>query len=245
MASDAEIRFERQSEQSPGMTPGDVIFKLKAQAHGRFRRERDDLHHEMHLSLREALLGFTRSVKHLDGRDVAITHKGITQPFEVRKVRARRARTGRRLARAPPRASPTATAPRPHAALPPSRARAPRADGQRGHAAARLPVAARRAARQVYRRPAQVADGRAGGRHRQGLRRVSAGGGRKGVFIFVRARGHALSTHRLAGAVLRYLKSSGYSLLTPSIIAVRDFAPVTTILPETKTRITTLGSSMR
>ena len=43
MASDAEIRFERQSEQSPGMTPGDVIFKLQAQAHGRFRREREGL----------------------------------------------------------------------------------------------------------------------------------------------------------------------------------------------------------
>jgi len=29
MPSDAEIRFERESEQAPGITPGDVIFKLK------------------------------------------------------------------------------------------------------------------------------------------------------------------------------------------------------------------------
>ncbi len=90
MASDAEIRFERQSEQAPGMTPGDVIFKLKTQSHPRFRRDRDDLHMDLHLSLREALLGFQRSVKHLDGRDVAISHKGVTQPFEVRKVRVSR-----------------------------------------------------------------------------------------------------------------------------------------------------------
>lgn len=90
MASDAEIRFERQSEQAPGMTPGDVIFKLKTQSHPRFRRDRDDLHMDLHLSLREALLGFQRSVKHLDGRDVPISHKGVTQPFEVRKVRVSR-----------------------------------------------------------------------------------------------------------------------------------------------------------
>lgn len=84
MPSDGEIRFERESEQSPGLTPGDVIFKLKAAPHPRFRREGEHLHHEMHLSLREALLGFSRAVGHLDGRTVPVTHSGVTQPFEVR-----------------------------------------------------------------------------------------------------------------------------------------------------------------
>ena len=57
MASDSAIRFARESEQSPGITPGDVIFKLHAAAHPRFRRDGDDLHHEMQLTLKEALLG--------------------------------------------------------------------------------------------------------------------------------------------------------------------------------------------
>ena len=57
MASDAEVRFERESEQSPGITPGDVVFKFRQAAHGRFRRDRDDLHYEMHLTLKEALIG--------------------------------------------------------------------------------------------------------------------------------------------------------------------------------------------
>ena len=57
MASDSAIRFARESEQSPGVTPGDVIFKLHAAAHPRFRRDGDDLHHEMQLTLKESLLG--------------------------------------------------------------------------------------------------------------------------------------------------------------------------------------------
>ena len=87
MPSDGEIRFPRESEQTPGVTPGDVLFKFKQVPHERFRRAGDDLHHEMHLSLRESLLGFSRTVRHLDGREVVVKHDGITQPFEVRRVR--------------------------------------------------------------------------------------------------------------------------------------------------------------
>ena len=87
MPSDGEIRFPRESEQTPGVTPGDVLFKFKQVPHDRFRRAGDDLHHDMHLSLRESLLGFSRTVRHLDGREVVVKHDGITQPFEVRRVR--------------------------------------------------------------------------------------------------------------------------------------------------------------
>lgn len=86
MASDAEIRFERESEQSPGITPGDVIFKLRQGEHPRFKREGDNLRHEMKLSLKEALLGFSRPIAHLDNREVTVSHNGVTQPFETRKV---------------------------------------------------------------------------------------------------------------------------------------------------------------
>lgn len=40
----------------------------------------------MHLSLREALLGFRRTVRQLDGRDVEVTWDGVTQPFETRRI---------------------------------------------------------------------------------------------------------------------------------------------------------------
>jgi DnaJ-class molecular chaperone len=52
-----------------GVTPGNVVFKLREQPnHPRFRREGNDLHHTMHITLKEALLGFRKSVLHLDGR---------------------------------------------------------------------------------------------------------------------------------------------------------------------------------
>jgi DnaJ homolog subfamily B member 11 len=91
-----------------------VIFKLKQVPHPVFRREGNDLHMTMHITLREALLGFSKSFRHLDNREVcrpfftavvlhAITmgqsvvsalvmgqvwveSEGITRPFEVRKL---------------------------------------------------------------------------------------------------------------------------------------------------------------
>lgn len=87
MPSDYQIRFERESEQKPGVTPGDVIFLLKQRKHARFERDGNDLHHNMHISLREALLGFTKPVRHLDGRSVDVTQEGITKPFEVKTMK--------------------------------------------------------------------------------------------------------------------------------------------------------------
>ena len=84
MDNNAEIVFERMSEQRPGMIPGDVIMVLKQKPHARFRREGNDLHFELVISLREALIGFTHSIVHLDGRNVAISSHGrVTKPFQI------------------------------------------------------------------------------------------------------------------------------------------------------------------
>lgn len=85
MPSDHQIRFERESEQQPGITPGDVIFFLKQRPHSRFERQGNDLHHKMHITLKQALLGFSKQLKHLDkeGRFVTVAQEGITRPFQV------------------------------------------------------------------------------------------------------------------------------------------------------------------
>lgn len=87
MASNAQIRFEKESEQQPGITPGDVVFILRQVDHPVFKRVGDDLHMDMHLTLKESLLGFEKNFTHLDGRTITLKHDGVTQPFETRRVR--------------------------------------------------------------------------------------------------------------------------------------------------------------
>lgn len=86
MDSGAEIKFERMSEQRPGQIPGDIIVVVRQKPHDRFRRDGNDLHVEMDITLREALLGFRKSITHLDGHEVVIdTGSQITRPFQVRR----------------------------------------------------------------------------------------------------------------------------------------------------------------
>ncbi|TMW58738.1 hypothetical protein Poli38472_010297 [Pythium oligandrum] len=86
MPSNHQIVFERQSEQRPGMVPGDVIFRLHQVPHARFRRAGSDLHYEMQITLEEALLGYRKHVTHLDDRKVPLVFSAVTKPFEVRSI---------------------------------------------------------------------------------------------------------------------------------------------------------------
>ena len=55
--------------------------------HPTFTREGDDLHVDITLSLKEALLGFARSLTHLDGRSVTVSADGVTAAGDVITVR--------------------------------------------------------------------------------------------------------------------------------------------------------------
>lgn len=87
MADGAEVRFPRLSEQTPGKVPGDIVVSLKQRAHPRFKRQGDDLHTDMHITLKEALVGYERTLEHLDQHSVELKTGGITKPFQVRKFK--------------------------------------------------------------------------------------------------------------------------------------------------------------
>merc|ERR1712216_883398 len=78
--------FEMMGEQRPKQIPGDVIFKLKLQKHKVFTRRGNDLTIKDKISLRQALLGFEKTIKHLDGHGVKIRREGVTMPGAVMKV---------------------------------------------------------------------------------------------------------------------------------------------------------------
>lgn len=87
MDAGAEIRFPRMSEQLPGQIPGDVIVTLRQKPHPRFTRKGNDLYMDMVITLKEALLGFSKAFEHFDGHKVIIANSKITKPNEVKRIK--------------------------------------------------------------------------------------------------------------------------------------------------------------
>jgi DnaJ-related protein SCJ1 len=83
-----KITFERMSEQSAdaGLVPGNVVLNLKCKPHARFVRKGNDLHHDMTITLREALLGFSKQLPHLDKHVVTVAQSGVTYPGQVLRM---------------------------------------------------------------------------------------------------------------------------------------------------------------
>ena len=81
------ITFERMAEQSPGMIPGDIVWVLSVKPHRMFRREGDDLHMTVKISLRDALIGFEKTTKHLDGHKVTIVSDSVISHGDVKKIK--------------------------------------------------------------------------------------------------------------------------------------------------------------
>lgn len=80
------IPFARMADQRPGEIPGSVIFTLKAKKHAKFERRGDDLHMKIFVDLREALLGWERTIRHLDGHKVTVGSGSVTKPLQVIRV---------------------------------------------------------------------------------------------------------------------------------------------------------------
>lgn len=87
MADGTEIKFERMNQETPGKIPGDVILVVKQNPHKEIRREGNDLHAKIRISLKESLLGFSKQLSHLDGHITLVESTGVTKPFEVKKIK--------------------------------------------------------------------------------------------------------------------------------------------------------------
>merc|ERR1719376_32288 len=77
------ITFSHEGDQKPGYIPGDVVYKIRMKKDPRFERHNNDLHFKMTISLKEALLGFKKTIKHLDGHKVELSTTDITKPGQV------------------------------------------------------------------------------------------------------------------------------------------------------------------
>lgn len=84
-----KIVFRHMGAQKPGQIPGDVTVVLKARKERsdlEWKRLGNDLRVQVNLTLREALLGFTRKVTHLDGHSVEFSTQAVTSPGQVVRI---------------------------------------------------------------------------------------------------------------------------------------------------------------
>lgn len=95
-----EVVFEGEADESPDWEAGDVVLRVRSKREkGAWRRKEtslywkqtigiDEVRHSFHersigisdFYLFQALLGFERNITHLDGRNLEIVRKGVTQP---------------------------------------------------------------------------------------------------------------------------------------------------------------------
>jgi len=66
------ITFRGESDQAPGVTPGDVVIVIEEKPHERFQRKDNDLITEVEIDLLSALAGGSFAIKHLDDRALVV-----------------------------------------------------------------------------------------------------------------------------------------------------------------------------
>jgi len=72
MEDGQRIPFSGESDQQPGIPPGDIIIVLEEKEHPVFKRRGNDLLMTMEITLVEALCGFQKIVTHLDERQILV-----------------------------------------------------------------------------------------------------------------------------------------------------------------------------
>ncbi|XP_009414445.2 dnaJ protein ERDJ3B [Musa acuminata AAA Group] len=87
MQDGQEVLFYEDGEPKIDGEAGDLKFRIQTAPHELFRREGNDLHMTVTISLLQALVGFEKTIKHLDEHLVEIGTKGITKPKEIRKFK--------------------------------------------------------------------------------------------------------------------------------------------------------------
>lgn len=87
MQDGQEVVFYEDGEPVIDGEAGDLKFRIRTAPHDRFRREGNDLHTTVTITLVQALVGFEKTIKHLDEHLVDISTKGITKPKEVKKFK--------------------------------------------------------------------------------------------------------------------------------------------------------------
>lgn len=78
-----EIVFEHAADETPEEAAGHLVFVITTLPDEQFVRHGNDLHLAHTITLREALVGFSHEITHLDGHKVTLARSGVTKPDAV------------------------------------------------------------------------------------------------------------------------------------------------------------------
>eukprot|EP00164_Ancoracysta_twista_P005530 GFYU01007586.1.p1 GENE.GFYU01007586.1~~GFYU01007586.1.p1 ORF type:complete len:499 (-),score=101.19 GFYU01007586.1:36-1532(-) len=81
-----KVILKGEADQAPDYKSGDLYVTVKTKKHPKLRRKGVDLHMNLKVKLKEALLGFTRTIAHLDGREVIFTSTDVVSHGQVLKI---------------------------------------------------------------------------------------------------------------------------------------------------------------
>ena len=81
-----KLRYEGYGNEEPGIIPADIVFVVKTKEHDRFRRENDDLHITVNITLLEALTGGEIVINHLDGTQLRKRLNGIVTANTIDRI---------------------------------------------------------------------------------------------------------------------------------------------------------------
>lgn len=70
VASSEKLKYMNMGDERLHGAPSDIIFELVEIPHPYLKRDGKDIRTEIHISLEEAILGFSKKIKHLDDREI-------------------------------------------------------------------------------------------------------------------------------------------------------------------------------
>ncbi|PJF17725.1 hypothetical protein PSACC_02466 [Paramicrosporidium saccamoebae] len=75
-----KIKFPGEGDEMPDGRIQDIEFVIDEKSHPVYSRDGDDLRAPLYINLGEALTGFSKKISTLDGKELAVTNKNVTQP---------------------------------------------------------------------------------------------------------------------------------------------------------------------
>ncbi len=78
--------MEKKADEIPDHDTGDIYIIIQSDEHKNFRRDGNNLHTSVEITLKDALFGFVKTMEHLDNHPVKLERNEVTQPEFVDEV---------------------------------------------------------------------------------------------------------------------------------------------------------------